>query len=159
MIMRFQIKHLFLAMTAAAVLLMAVEHRRFGENRCWNDNPSIKGSGVGFVSPAPSWRAYTMSATSVSDNLAGLIRPGERVDILFVRSTTNNGEGRETVVTLIRSVEILAVDHFLDPKTNAKQVDQVRSVTLRVDPDMAAKLHLAKTKGKLKLALPGWNFV
>jgi Flp pilus assembly protein CpaB len=57
-------------------------------------------------------------------------------------------------VTLLQNIEILAVDRRLDaPADHRADGKELRSVTLLVTPEQAAKLDLGQTKGTLHLAL------
>jgi pilus assembly protein CpaB len=95
-------------------------------------------------------RAFTIQTPTVASNVAGFILPGNKVDVLL---TVNLG-GSDTTVTLVQNVEILAVDQRVDaPAENKVDVKELRSVTLQVTPDEAARLDLGQNKGILHLAL------
>jgi len=107
-------------------------------------------------------RAITIN-TNVSAGVAGFILPGNKVDVLL---TVNSGggpgdlTGGGATTTLLQNVEILAVDQRIEaPRDKDNMVDssELRSVTLLVTPDQAAKLDLGQNKGKLHLSLRNPN--
>jgi pilus assembly protein CpaB len=97
-------------------------------------------------------RAFTISALGVESGVAGLMRPGNKVDVLV----TIPGQNGPLTTTLMEDVTILAVDQRIDARA-ANRVDphQLTSVTLLVTPDQASKLALAQSKGILNLSLRG----
>jgi pilus assembly protein CpaB len=96
-------------------------------------------------------RACTITAT-ISSAVAGLLVPGNRVDVLC--TTTNDlikaRTGGSSTKTLLENVGILAVDQRT---TESKLDNNLRTVTLLVTPDDAAKVALAQTSGTLHLTL------
>lgn len=117
-----------------------------------------RGAGRGLAAMVPTGkRAVTIQATSPATGLAGLALPGNRVDVLLTMTGgAANGDpaGGGSTSTLLQNVEILAVDQRVDaPSDNKVDASQLRSVTLLVTPDQAAKLELGQSKGTLHLAL------
>lgn len=95
-------------------------------------------------------RAFTIHTPSVASGVAGFIMPGNKVDVLL----TMEGRRGGTTITLLQNLEILAVDQRIDaPSDYRVDPNQLRSVTLLVTPDQAAKLGLAQNKGALHLSL------
>ncbi|MHC4403653.1 MAG: Flp pilus assembly protein CpaB [Planctomycetota bacterium] len=93
-------------------------------------------------------RAYTIQTKAAATNVAGFILPGNRVDVLLhLRGQANDDSGGGSTVTLLQSVEVLAVGQALD------RVPDVQSVTLLVTLEQATKLDLGQTSGNLSLAL------
>lgn len=101
-------------------------------------------------------RAYTIRA-SLWSGLAGLMLPGDHVDVLL--TVTDQATAKEigaVTVTLIQGVEVLAVDQLLEvPASNKTEPSPQHAVTLAVTPIQAARLALAETKGTLSLSLRG----
>src|SRR5262249_20490015 len=101
-------------------------------------------------------RACTIQTPNVATGVAGLLQPGYKVDVILTVSgqAANDGTGGASTLTLLQNVEILAVDQRVeapaDPKIGSKEL---RSVTLLVTPEQAAKLDLGQTKGTLHLSL------
>lgn len=101
-------------------------------------------------------RAYTIRA-SMWSGVAGLILPGDNVDVLL--TVTDQSAAKEiggVTVTLLQGIEVLAVDQLLEPPSaNKTEPKQEHAVTLAVTPTQAARLALAETKGSLSLSLRG----
>lgn len=117
-----------------------------------------KGAGRGLQALIPKgMRAYTIQTQNTAANVAGFILPGNRVDILLTLSTSSGGDdvtGGATTTTLLQNIEILAVDQVLEaPAANKVDTTNLRTVTLLVTPDQAAKLDLGATRGSLHLTL------
>jgi pilus assembly protein CpaB len=110
-----------------------------------------KGAGRGLAALVPDgMRAFTIHTPNVASGVAGFILPGNRVDVLL----TMDSKGSSMTTTLLQNLEILAVDQSIDaPAENKVDSKQLRSVTLLVTPDQAAKLGLAQNKGSLHLSL------
>jgi pilus assembly protein CpaB len=97
------------------------------------------------------YRAVAVKVDEYS-SVAGFLLPGSRVDVIAVMST-NSSRGRDTVSrTILEDIEVAAVGQSMaDPKDPTATI--TRSVTLLVKPKAAALLHLADTKGRIRLAL------
>jgi pilus assembly protein CpaB len=110
-----------------------------------------KGAGRGMSPLVPmGMRAFTILTPSVASAVGGFILPGNKVDVLL----TMDSKGGSMTTTLLQNLEILAVDQSIDaPPENKVDSKQLRSVTLLVTPDQAAKLGLAQNKGSLHLSL------
>src|SRR5262249_50998010 len=122
-----------------------------------DDKLSAKGKGRGMATAVKKgMRAFTISTTTLASGVAGFILPGSRVDVLLTvtRSGQNDPTGGGHTSTLLQDVEILAVDQVVKPPAESR-VDpkELRSVTLKVTPQQAAKLDLGQNKGILHLAL------
>lgn len=115
---------------------------------------AAKGSGRGMAALVPpGMRAFTIQTTNVASGVAGFVMPGNKVDVLLTMNG-NNRTGGGITTTLLQNVEILAVDQKIDaPADNRVDPNQLRSVTLLVTPDQAAKLDLGQNKGTLHLSL------
>ena len=115
------------------------------------------GSGRGLASLVPTgMRAYTIQSSKVAATVAGFILPGNRVDVLL--NVRRGGSADETgggfTITLLQSVEILAVDQNLDaPAENKNNPIDLQSVTLLVTPKQATLLDLGQNAGVLSLSL------
>jgi pilus assembly protein CpaB len=110
-----------------------------------------KGAKRGMAALVPNgMRAFTIHTPSVASGVAGFILPGNKVDVLL----TMEGRHGSITTTLVQNLEILAVDQRIDPPAdNRVDPSQLRSVTLLVTPDQAARLGLAQNKGALHLSL------
>lgn len=115
-----------------------------------------KGSRPGMASLIrPGMRAFTIQTPSFSSSLAGLIQPGNRVDVLLTITPPGSpGDDAATTSTLLQNVELLAVHTTVEAEAVAKvDPNGARSVTLLVTPRQAAILDLAQNKGTLHLSL------
>jgi pilus assembly protein CpaB len=100
-------------------------------------------------------KGYRVAAVKVTREsaVAGLIFPGDRVDVMsFVRgSSTNNGPRAETILS---NIEVFAIndqiDRVLDGEGNS--ID-AKTVSLLVKPDQAQQLMYYANLGPLNLAL------
>jgi pilus assembly protein CpaB len=84
--------------------------------------------------------------------LAGLVLPGDRVDI-FATQETNEDKGANTMFTdrILRNVRVLAVGQRADERADDPAV--VRAVTIEVDQVGAQKIALASRSARLSLML------
>lgn len=104
-------------------------------------------------------RAFTINTPDVAAGVAGFIHPGNLVDVLMTVTSGGNDDatGGGSTTTLLQRVEILAVDHRMESVAESTTADgkqaPLRSVTLLVTPDQAAKLDLGQSKGELHLSL------
>jgi pilus assembly protein CpaB len=110
-----------------------------------------KGARRGMAALVPQgMRAFTIHTPSVASGVGGFILPGNKVDVLL----TMEGKRGSITTTLVQNLEILAVDQRIDaPADNRVDPNQLRSVTLLVTPDQAARLGLGQNKGALHLSL------
>lgn len=122
----------------------------------------ISPNAPGFLAAAlkPDMRAISVAIDDVSGN-AGLIQPGDYVDVLLTQSlgdaakdTAKAGRGVESE-TVVNRVRVLAVGSaFQRPKENAAQPDtRARTVTFEVTPLTAQMVAVATHLGTLSLAL------
>lgn len=102
----------------------------------------------------PGMRAYSIQSVNAAGIVAGLIVPGDRVDvILTVQSSSADPTGGGTSSTLLQNVEILAIDQDLDPKAENRSDPKLSTVTLLVTPKQASLLGLGQKAGVLSLTL------
>ncbi|MCP4071657.1 MAG: Flp pilus assembly protein CpaB [Hyphomicrobiales bacterium] len=90
-------------------------------------------------------RAVTIPVDDVS-GVAGFITPGDRVDIVLIRS----GETMSADV-ILQNVKVITVDQAADERNTSAKV--ANAITLEVTSEEAKKLALAKATGKLSLTL------
>jgi pilus assembly protein CpaB len=100
-------------------------------------------------------RAYTILTPNDASLVAGLIEPGDKVDVLFTdRSGDSEQTGGGSTTPLLQNIEVMAMGQAVDPsESREKKVREMRSVTLQVPLEFAAKLALAQEMGTLHLAL------
>lgn len=105
----------------------------------------------------PGMRAASVPVNAVS-GAAGLIFPGDRVDLILVQSIEEEGASaarRMAGETVLRDVRVLAVDQRLsDPSPEIDgDIPVARTVTLEVTPQQAERVALARDMGSLALSL------
>jgi pilus assembly protein CpaB len=119
-----------------------------------NGKLAARGAGRGMAAIIPKGMlGFTIPSPNISAGVAGFILPGNKVDVLL--TVTGQGANDATrTITLLQGLEILAVDQRVEaPAENKVDAKELRSVTLLVTPDQAAKLDLGQNKGVLHLAL------
>jgi pilus assembly protein CpaB len=86
------------------------------------------------------------------DAVAGFIRPGSKVDVMYI--DRQSGTGKQKAGIILRNMLILAVNSVdtLSEKTG-KVIPQVESVSLAVTDPQARLLALAEQKGQVKFVL------
>ncbi len=116
----------------------------------------------GFLAAAlgPGMRAVTVKV-SQEQGVAGFVFPGDRVDVLLAQ-TIEVKEGSSypddqifTAETIVRNVRVLATDqrYNAEDETGKTPVSTFGSVTLEATPDLAERIAVAQSMGKLSLAL------
>jgi len=114
------------------------------------------GTNVAFALPVrlqPGMRAVTIPVDRVKD-VAGLVQPGDRVDVIAIPPSRNTGPPPKAV-TIFRAVRVLAVGNALEnpSATPSPQEEQAATVTLEVSPGQANLLAWADSNATLRLAL------
>jgi pilus assembly protein CpaB len=98
-------------------------------------------------------RAVTVRVDDIR-GVAGFILPGDRVDVVMLRSETQKGETENSAEVLVQYVKVLAIDQLANERQDQPTVATVaKAVTLQVTPDQAQKILLAGNIGKLSLVL------
>jgi pilus assembly protein CpaB len=95
-------------------------------------------------------RALTVSVDEVF-GVAGFILPGDRVDVVLTRALKAGDPTTSQADVLVQNVKVLAIDQQADQRLDAPSVS--RAVTLEVDTEMAQKLSLGRSVGRLSLTL------
>lgn len=97
----------------------------------------------------PGMRAIAIPV-SASGAVAGLIAPGDRVDLLLTRTLPN---GRTVTATVATAVRVLGLDQRLDPASPEDGGTVPATVTLEATPRQAEAIALLETLGRVTLAL------
>ena len=95
-------------------------------------------------------RAVTITVDDVS-GVAGFIAPGSYVDVLNV-----DGDGKDRRVSgslLLQNVLVLAVGSTDITSDKVKKNENVKTVTLALDPREAVELRVAQSEGRITLML------
>lgn len=101
------------------------------------------------------YKAVTVRVDDVL-GVAGLITPGDRVDVLWTRVQGQGARADETYTeVLLRGVRVLALDQTVDDGSNAERATAgfAKAVTIEVSTLQSQKVALATSTGKLFLAL------
>lgn len=113
--------------------------------------PKVSGFGEGLRVASrlsEGQRAFTIPIDAVS-GVAGLITPGDRVDILLTRRI----ERQPTTTVILQDVLVIATDQRHN--TDNARARLAKTATVEVNPTQAAKLTLAQSVGELTLTLRG----
>jgi pilus assembly protein CpaB len=95
-------------------------------------------------------RAVTVRVDDVR-GVAGFVLPGDRVDVILIRSVAHSNGPENVSDVLLQHVKVLAVDQIINERQEHPTL--ARAVTLEVDTDQAQKILLATNVGKLSLIL------
>jgi pilus assembly protein CpaB len=118
----------------------------------------ILANAPGFLSAtlSPDMRAVSVAIDDVSGN-AGLIQPGDYVDLILTQSMQGKTEAPDELVsseTVVQHARVLAVGSDLQPAKDATDANtRARTVTLEVSPHTAEAVAVAARLGSLSLAL------
>ncbi|HEX7876136.1 MAG TPA: Flp pilus assembly protein CpaB [Sphingobium sp.] len=99
--------------------------------------------------------------TTAEIAVAGLVRPGDRVDVQVVYPGADaisgaRGAGRSRAQTLLQMVQVLAVGEAVvgaQQQASGEPAPPARTVTLALSPEQVSTLSLAKSTGALTLSL------
>ena len=115
-----------------------------------------KGAGRGLASLLKrGMRAVTIPTPGVATNVAGFLEVGSHVDILWTPTdATRDDRSAGGDGPLLEDVEVLAVDDKIDSAATGKpDGSAIKSVTVQLKPEDAAKLAPALTRGTIHLSL------
>ena len=119
----------------------------------------VKPGDRGFLAAVldPGMRAVSIPVDEASSN-AGLIFPGDRVDLILTQSIELAGEGagsRRVSETVLKDVRIIAMGRQLTSGGGAEGEEgkPIRTATLETTPAAAEKVALVTELGKLSLSL------
>lgn len=87
-----------------------------------------------------------------SAGVAGWLKAGSRVDVVALMDRVERGANKAISKVILQNVEVLAVGQDIG-RASDTAAELARSVTLLVSPADVPKLHLAETRGKLRLAM------
>lgn len=122
---------------------------RAGESVLWSDLANMQGERrdlSGLIEPG--MRALTVAASAES-LFGGLLRPGDRVDVLYTPDLGN--ASKPATVTLLQSVLVLAVGTDTGAPGGSAALGSV--VTVSLTPEQAQVVVHARTRGSLDVAL------
>jgi pilus assembly protein CpaB len=109
------------------------------------------GTSPGMPSRIPEgFRAVSVKVDE-DTQVSGFLQPGCRVDVAAVMTASVGGRRDMISKVILQNVEVAAVGQSL--ASEGSEANLTRSVTLLVLPRDVPKLHLAASKGKIRLAL------
>lgn len=107
-------------------------------------------------------RAMTIE-TDAESSLAGLLQPGNKVDVIVTIRPDDQSKGKWLTETILQNLKVLAVGDTLNPtsaeedaakkKKSSQSSRRKTPVTLEVTPEESQKLALARSRGDLHLVL------
>ena len=118
-----------------------------------------KGGNYVAASLGAGMRAVSISIKAET-SVAGFVRPGDFVDIIMTYQVKVKGDAKDAArdiiqkfasETILSGIKVLAVDQISNDEEKKAKVG--RTITLEVDRTGAESLALARTMGKLSLAL------
>lgn len=143
-------------------LVGAMIRRTLGEKDPIIGDDVLRPGDRGFLAAvlAPGTRAVSVAVDSVSGE-AGLIWPGDRVDLILTQEITANDQEpghRVAGETVLSDVRVIAVDQQLVQGGQASglldgKATSARTITLEVTPRDAARIAVATRLGKLQIVL------
>jgi len=104
----------------------------------------------------PEERAM-MVPVGLAQGAGGAVRPGDRVDVVFV--TTEHQSGFALARTLLYGVTVLDVRNDQGRSATERDAGQPAGVVLAVSPGQAERLAFAMENGRLYLSLSGYTAV
>jgi len=120
-------------------------------------NDIVRPQDRGFLASvlAPDTRAISIKVDEES-GVSGLIRPGDRVDVLLTQMFEKADPGRRALSeTVLRNVRIIAIDQEIVQGGRAivASAKQAATVSLELLPDQVQRITVAKQLGKLSLSV------
>lgn len=102
----------------------------------------------------PGYRVVSIEAQGIISS-GGLIRPGDRVDLLLcVQTNPSKGIHETSTRTILQDIKVFAVDgRFRLDSEDVDKVSPAKMVSLLLTPDQAQRVTLASELGTMRLAL------
>lgn len=107
---------------------------------------------IGAVASIPTGMAVVTIPVDATTSHSGMMRPGNRVDLLLTYDDNSSGRNLKKMITVMEFVEVFAVDariYGID-----KEGDQLaKNISLLVEPEQGKIVNLAKRLGELSTML------
>ena len=107
---------------------------------------------IGAVASIPPGMAVVTIPVDATTSHSGMMRPGNRVDLLLTYDDNSSGRNIKKMITVMEFVEVFAVDariYGID-----KEGDQLaKNISLLVEPEQGKVINLAKRLGELSTML------
>jgi len=143
---------------ARRTLSGAMVRRGFGAGELVHPADVMHPGDHGFLAAVllPGMRALTVGVDAITGT-AGLIWPGDRVDLILTQVIPDNAAPpghRVAAETVLTDVRVIAIDQQLVQGASPGTSDQpARTVTLEVDYNQAERVSVATRLGRLSLAV------
>ena len=98
----------------------------------------------------PGMRAISVSVNPTT-GIAGLVFPGDRVDLLLTQTIPASNPPRMASETVLENVRVLAIDQVLNDQSGEPTLG--KNTTIEVTPKQAEVVAVASDLGKLSLSL------
>ncbi|MCY4488412.1 MAG: Flp pilus assembly protein CpaB [Deltaproteobacteria bacterium] len=154
--------HMLRGKTQTADVIGAVVRRAMYKTTPLSWSAIVRPGQYGFLAAAlkPNHRAVTILLNRATSQ-AGLIYPGDRVDVILTLKVAEEGAGKENTFTgtILEDVRVVAVNRQVESSAGAQKPagnssrNGVSTVTLEVLPAEAERLILATSKGNISLAM------
>ena len=107
----------------------------------------------------PEGMRVVTTSVNLTKTHSGMIRPGDRVDILLTYKIRTPDRGMMTrTKTVLEYIEIFAADNILATEAQEDSTEfAAKTLSFLVTPEQAALLKLAESRGELHLALRNKN--
>lgn len=108
---------------------------------------------IGAVANIPPGMRVATIPVDATKSHSGMLRPGNRVDVLLTRQDVDQtGKRRQKVQTILQYIEVFAVDDKVYG-TDKDGGGSAKNISLLVKPDQASRLELAEKLGDLSTTL------
>ncbi|MBL8816959.1 MAG: Flp pilus assembly protein CpaB [Planctomyces sp.] len=109
---------------------------------------------VGAAPNVPDGMRALAIPVDATQTLSGMLRPGNRVDIMLTYESKTHGGKRQITRTILQYVEVFAVDDKIYGKDRGTEVAvAAKNISVLVTPEQAGLLRLAEKVGTLSTSL------
>jgi pilus assembly protein CpaB len=105
------------------------------------------------ISQIPAEMRLVTIAVDAETSAAGLLSPGDRVDIqLFVRRDPRNGIDEPKTRTILQNIRVYAVDQAVHRSAEGDDVRAIaKTISLLLTPEQAGRMNLGEKVGEISL--------
>jgi pilus assembly protein CpaB len=110
---------------------------------------------LGASNEIPKGMRVVTTSVNLTKTHSGLIRPGDRVDILLSYKTRDAELGMiAKTITILEYIQVFATDNIMASQDQGDTTEiNTKNLSFLVTPEQAAMLNLAEWKGELNLSL------
>ncbi len=112
----------------------------------------IQAGARGFLAAVlkPGYRAMSIQVTATS-GIAGLVFPGDRIDLLLTHAVKRGGIDRRATETVLTNLRVLAIDQSIDDQAENPRI--FKNATLELTPKQTEMLATLGEIGRLTMSL------